>query len=87
MLPLIPVALSLIPDLLKILAGDKAGAVADSVAKAVGQATGTEDPKEAKAKLDADPAISDACASSWRKSRWKRPRPRMPRKTTNARIN
>ncbi len=60
MLPLIPVALSLIPDLLKILAGDKAGAVAESVAKAVGQATGTEDPKVAKAKLDADPVISDA---------------------------
>ncbi len=60
MLPLIPIALSLIPDLIKILAGDKAGAVAGSVAKAVSDATGTEDPKAAKAKLEADPAATDA---------------------------
>lgn len=60
MLPLIPIAISLIPDLIKILAGDKAGAVADSVAKAVTQATGTEDPKAAKDKLDADPAATAA---------------------------
>lgn len=60
MLPLIPIALSLIPDLIKILAGDKAGAVADSVAKAVGDATGTVDPQVAKAKLDADPAATAA---------------------------
>lgn len=60
MLPLIPIALSLIPDLIKILAGDKAGAVAGSVAKAVSDATGTEDPKAAKEKLDADPAATAA---------------------------
>ena len=60
MLPLIPIALSLVPDLIKILAGDKAGAVADSVAKAVGDATGTVDPQAAKAKLDADPAATAA---------------------------
>lgn len=60
MLPLIPIAISLIPDLIKILAGDKAGKVADSVAKAVGQAAGTEDPKAAKEKLDADPAATAA---------------------------
>jgi len=60
MLPLIPIAISLIPDLIKILAGDKAGAVADSVAKAVSLATGTEDPKAAKEKLDADPAATAA---------------------------
>ncbi len=60
MLPLVPIAISLIPDLIKILAGDKAGAVADSVAKAVTQATGTADPQAAKAKLDADPAATAA---------------------------
>jgi hypothetical protein len=60
MLPLVPIAISLIPDLIKILAGDKAGAVADNVAKAVSEAAGTDDPKAAKEKLDADPAATDA---------------------------
>lgn len=58
MIPLVAVATSLIPDLIKILAGDTAGAVAQSVAQAVRTATGTSDPQEAKQKLDADPAVA-----------------------------
>ncbi|MBS0518373.1 MAG: hypothetical protein JSR90_06750 [Proteobacteria bacterium] len=58
MIPLVAIATSLIPDLIKILAGDKAGAVAQSVAEAVRTATGTDDPQAAKQKLDADPAAA-----------------------------
>ena len=35
MLPLIPLALSIVPELIKMIAGDKAGAVATTVANVV----------------------------------------------------
>jgi len=58
MLPLVGIAAALLPDLVKLLAGDKAGSVATDVAKAVSTAAGTDDPVAAKQKLQADPVAS-----------------------------
>jgi len=58
MLPLVAIATSLLPDLIKILAGDKAGTIATDIANAVQKATGTTDPTAAKQKLASDPAAS-----------------------------
>ena len=57
MLPLIPLAISLVPELIRLIAGDKAGTVATTVANVVSEVTGTADPAEAQAKLAQDPAI------------------------------
>jgi len=58
MLPLIPLALSIVPELIKMIAGDKAGAVATTVANVVQEVTGTPDVAEAQRKLAADPALA-----------------------------
>jgi hypothetical protein len=58
MLPLVAIATSILPDLIKIIAGDKAGTVATDVANAVKTITGETDPTAAKAKIAADPAIA-----------------------------
>lgn len=58
MLPLIPLALSIVPELIKMIAGDKAGAVATTVANVVQEVTGTPDAAEAQRKLAADPALA-----------------------------
>jgi len=58
MLPLVALAASFIPDLVKLIAGDKAGTVANSVANVVTAVTGTSDPVAAKQKLDTDPAAA-----------------------------
>ncbi len=58
MLPLLPLALSVVPELIKLIAGDKAGAVATTVANVVQEVTGTTDPAEAQGKLTADPALT-----------------------------
>jgi soluble lytic murein transglycosylase-like protein len=58
MLPLIPLAVSLVPELVRLLAGDTAGTVAASVASVVAEVTGTSDPVAAQAKLAADPAAA-----------------------------
>jgi hypothetical protein len=55
MLALLPLALSVLPGLIDLVAGDKAGRVAGTVASAVAQVTGTDDPATAAAVL-ADPA-------------------------------
>jgi lysozyme family protein len=55
MLPLVGIAAALLPDLIKVLAGDKAGTIAADVAKAVQTTTGTSDPVAAKQKLSQDP--------------------------------
>jgi hypothetical protein len=60
MLPLVGIATAVIPDLIKIIAGDRAGKVADSVAEAVSTATGTTDPLAAQKKIDEDPAVAAA---------------------------
>lgn len=56
--PLIVLAGSLLPDILKLALGSKAAPVTDAVAKAFDKVTGTEDPVEAKAKIEADPKIA-----------------------------
>ena len=58
MLPLVPLAISLVPELVRLIAGDKAGSVATSVADVVSQVTGTTDPSEAQARIAQDPAIA-----------------------------
>lgn len=58
MLPLIPLALSVVPELIKMVAGDKAGVVASTVANVVQEVTGTPDAAEAQRKLAADPALA-----------------------------
>jgi hypothetical protein len=55
MLALLPLALSVLPGLIDLVAGHKAGRVAGTVASAVAQVTGTDDPATAAAVL-ADPA-------------------------------
>jgi lysozyme family protein len=60
MLPLIGLAATFIPELIKLLAGDKAGTVAGSVAQAVTDITGATDPVAAKQKLDQDPRTAAA---------------------------
>jgi lysozyme family protein len=52
--PLIAIAASLAPEIIRLIAGDRAGTVAGSVAEAVRQVTGTEDPAAARAALAAD---------------------------------
>lgn len=54
--PLIAVAANVLPEIIKALAGDKAGEVARKVGDAVSQAAGTSDPAAAQQRLDADPA-------------------------------
>lgn len=58
MLPLVPLALSIVPELIKMIAGDKAGDVATTVANVVQEVTGTPDAAEAQRKLAADPALT-----------------------------
>jgi hypothetical protein len=56
--PLIAIAASLFPEILKIIAGDKAGAIGSAVAKAVTDATGTSSAEDAKTKIEADPRVA-----------------------------
>lgn len=58
MLPLIPLAATLVPELIRLIAGDKAGTVATSAARAVLELTGTTDPVTARQRLEADPAAA-----------------------------
>jgi hypothetical protein len=53
--PLIAIAASLLPELVRLIAGDRAGTAATQVADAVRTITGTDDPAAAQAAL-ADPA-------------------------------
>ncbi|WP_338664136.1 glycosyl hydrolase 108 family protein [Pararoseomonas sp. SCSIO 73927] len=52
--PLIAIAASLAPEIIRLIAGDRAGTLARTVADAVRQAAGTEDPAAARAALAAD---------------------------------
>jgi lysozyme family protein len=58
--PLIAIAASLAPEIVRLIAGDRAGTVAGTVAEAVRQATGTEDPAAARAALAADAEKANA---------------------------
>ncbi|MDQ0303234.1 glycosyl hydrolase 108 family protein [Ancylobacter polymorphus] len=57
--PLIVLAGSLLPDILKLALGSKAAPVAEAVAKAFEKVTGTEDPVEAEAKIEANPKLAN----------------------------
>ena len=56
--PLIPIALQLLPGLVELIAGDKSGAIQDSIAKAVTDIAGTTDAAAARQKIDGDPAAA-----------------------------
>jgi hypothetical protein len=54
--PLIGIAAALLPDVIRLIAGDKTGQLADQVGKAVSDVAGTTDAVQAKQKIDQDPA-------------------------------
>jgi len=58
MLPLIPIALQLLPGLIKFISSDKAGPVKDAINKAVGDITGTTDSTAAQLKIESNPAVA-----------------------------
>jgi hypothetical protein len=58
MLPLIPLALTLVPQLISLFAGDKAGAAAQTVAGVVRTVTGADDEAAAQAAINADPKMA-----------------------------
>lgn len=55
--PLLLVAFGLLPDLVRLIAGDNAGTFAGKVTKAVKDVTQTDDDKVAQQKVEADPAL------------------------------
>ncbi len=54
--PLIGIAVGMLPDIIKLIAGDKTGQLADQVGKAVSDALGTTNAAEAQTKLATDAA-------------------------------
>jgi lysozyme family protein len=54
--PFIGLAAAVLPDILKAVVSDKAGTVAGAVTQAVADITQTQNPEEARNKLNADPA-------------------------------
>ena len=58
--PLIGIAAGVLPNIIKLIAGDKTGQLADQVGKAVADAVGTTDAGEAQTKLAANPAAQVA---------------------------
>src|SRR5258708_19138475 len=53
--PLIGIAAGVVPDIIKLIAGDKTGQLADQVGKAVADAVGTTDASQAQTTLAASP--------------------------------
>ena len=58
--PLIGIAMGLAPDIIKLIAGDTTGQLADQVGKAIADAVGTTNAGEAQTKLAANPAAQVA---------------------------
>ena len=58
--PLIGIAAGVVPDIIKLIAGDKTGQLADQVGKAVADTVGTTNAGEAQTKLAANPAAQAA---------------------------
>lgn len=62
--PLVAIAASVLPDILKSVVGPESGVQGEgastSVAAAVSEAAGTSDPVDARTRLEADPAAADA---------------------------
>lgn len=57
-LPLIALAATLLPEVVRLVAGDRAGAVTSAVAGAVRTATGTDDPVAARQVIEQDPQVA-----------------------------
>jgi hypothetical protein len=58
--PLIGIAVGMLPDIIKLIAGDKTGQLAGQVGKAVSDTLGTTNAAEAQTKLAKDPAAQTA---------------------------
>jgi lysozyme family protein len=58
--PLIGIAVGILPDIIKLIAGDKTGKLADQVGKAVSDTLGTTNATEAQTKLASDAAADAA---------------------------
>ncbi|WP_341990185.1 M15 family metallopeptidase [Azorhizobium sp. AG788] len=56
--PFIVIAATLFPDILKIIAGDKTGSVAEAVIQSVQKITNQSDPNDAKQKVSENPVMS-----------------------------
>ena len=61
--PLIGIAVGMLPDIIKLIAGDKTGQLADQVGKAVSDTLGTTNAADAQTKLATD-ARCESCASA-----------------------
>ncbi len=55
--PLLFIASQILPELIRVLAGDRTASVQDQIIDAVKKATGTVEPAEVRAKIEADPQI------------------------------
>jgi lysozyme family protein len=58
--PLIGIAAAVLPEIIKLIAGDTTGQLGDKVGKAVSDVAGTADAVQAKQKIDQDPAAQAA---------------------------
>ena len=56
--PLVAIATALVPELARLIAGDRAGVAATHVAEAVRSVTGTDDPGEAQRQIEANPTTA-----------------------------
>ena len=59
MSPLIAIAATLFPEIIKAIAGDRAGTVADSVTRAVTNSVKTNNPVQAQQQLAQNPQIAE----------------------------
>ena len=55
--PLMLVASQVFPELVRVLAGDRSDSIKNQVVEAIKSATGTVEPAEARAKIEADPQV------------------------------
>ena len=69
MLALIGLAVSILPGLINLIAGDKAGTVGADVAKAVTSVTGTSDPVLRNKSWRPIPPLPPNCRPAWLRSR------------------
>jgi hypothetical protein len=60
MSPLIAIAATLFPEIIKAIAGDRAGTVADRVTRAVADSVKTKDPVQAQQQLTQNPQIAES---------------------------
>jgi hypothetical protein len=63
--PLIGIAVGVVPDIIKLIAGDKTGQLADQVGKAVADTVGTTNAGDAQTKLARIPLRKPHSARSW----------------------